>query len=231
MMLRSKQKSFERILSYLEGEDRVFVLGCDGCAQASGTGGPVQVAEMKAKLEAEGKTVTGTEVVAFLCEKALIRSRLAPKTDEVMSADSVLVLTCGVGIQATAASINKVCHPGCDTLNLGGSRGEWPGKERCGECADCVLDRTGGICPITTCTKHLLSGQCGGASKGKCELDPAKDCGWELIYHRLKELGRLDKLTMVPNAKKWGRMSADPSILGTDHYALEYPEKEEVVAE
>jgi hypothetical protein len=230
-MLRSKQKSFERILSYLEGEDRVFILGCDGCAQASGTGGPAQVAEMKTKLEAEGKTVTGTEVVAFLCEKALIRSRLAPKTKEIMEADSVLVLTCGVGIQASAASINKVCHPGCDTLNLGGSRGEWQGSERCAECGDCVLDRTGGICPITACTKHLLSGQCGGASKGKCELDPAKDCGWELIYHRLKAIDRLDKLTIVPKAKGWGRMAPDVGILGTDHYALEFPEKEEVVAE
>lgn len=231
MMLRSKQKSFERILSYLEGESRIFVLGCDGCAQASGTGGPVQVAEMKAKLEAEGKTITGTEVVAFLCEKALIRSRLAPKTDEVMSADSVLVLTCGVGIQAAAASINKVCHPGCDTLNLGGSRGEWPGKERCGECGDCVLERTGGICPITACSKSLLSGQCGGSKQGKCEIGPEKDCGWELIYHRLKALDRLDKLRLVPKPKEWGKMTADLSILGTDHFALEYPAKEEVVAE
>ena len=67
---------------------------------------------MKDKLEAEGKTVTGTKVVDFLCEKALVKSRLAPKIDEVMAADSVLVLTCGVGIQAVAASVNKVCHPG-----------------------------------------------------------------------------------------------------------------------
>ena len=27
-----------------------------------------------------------------------------------------------------------------------------------------------------------------------CELDPEKDCGWELIYMRLKSRGRLDKL-------------------------------------
>jgi Methylene-tetrahydrofolate reductase C terminal len=230
-MLRSKQKPFEEILGYLEGDSRVFVLGCDGCAQASGTGGPLQVAEMKEKLEAAGKTVTGTDVVGFLCEKALVRSRLAPKTRQVMEADSVLVLTCGVGIQATAASINKQCHPGCDTQNLGGSRGEWQGSERCVECAECVLEWTGGICPLTACTKHLLSGQCGGASKGKCELAPEKDCGWELIYHRLKAIGQLDNLKRVPPPKSWGKMAPDVHILGTDEYALESPEMEEAKTE
>ena len=49
-MLRSKQKPFEEITGYLEGEKKVFILGCDGCAQSSGSGGPVQVAEMKEKL-------------------------------------------------------------------------------------------------------------------------------------------------------------------------------------
>jgi hypothetical protein len=228
-MLRSKQKPFEEIVGYLEGESRVFLLGCDGCAQASGTGGPVQIAEMKTKLEAEGKTVTGTDVVGFLCEKALIRSRLAPRTEEIMQADSVLVMTCGVGIQATAASLNKACHPGCDTQNLGGSRGEWPGSERCAECAECVLEWTGGICPLTACTKHLLSGQCGGATKGKCELDAAKDCGWEQIYYRLKAIGQLDKLKRVAPPKSWGKMAPDVHILDTADYALEKPATKEAV--
>ncbi len=230
-MLRSKQKPFEEILGYLEDDGRVFILGCDGCAQASGTGGPLQVAEMKEKLEAAGKTVTGTDVVGFLCEKALVRSQLAPKTAQVMEADSVLVLTCGVGIQAAAASINKQCHPGCDTQNLGGSRGEWPGSERCMECAECVLEWTGGICPLTACTKHLLGGQCGGASQGKCELAAEKDCGWELIYHRLKAIGQLDKLKRVPPPKSWSKMAPSVDILGTDHYALENPEMEEAKTE
>ena len=56
-MILSKQKPLEEILGYLEGESKIFILGCNGCAQASGTGGPVQVAEMKGKLEAAGKKV------------------------------------------------------------------------------------------------------------------------------------------------------------------------------
>ena len=160
-MILSKQKPWEEILSYLYGENNIFILGCNGCAQASGSGGPTQVGEMQNKLEENGKKVTGSTVIDFLCEKALVKSRLRNKVEQVRAADSVLVMTCGIGIQATAASINKLCHPACDTVNLGGSRGEWPGSERCMECGECMLEYTGGICPLTACSKGLLSGQCG----------------------------------------------------------------------
>jgi len=220
-MILSKQKPWEEILGYLDGEKSVFLLGCNGCAQASGTGGPEQVTEMKDKLEAEGKKVTGSTVVDFLCEKALVKSRLRGKLEQVKVADSILVMTCGVGVQAVAASVNKVCHPACDTVNLGGSRGEWKGSERCMECGECLLEYTGGICPLTACTKGLISGQCGGASKGKCELNPEKDCGWELIYKRLKAKGQLDMLKKPIPPKNWDRMMPDVSVMATSHWALE----------
>ena len=129
-MILSRQKPWEEILSYLDGEDNVFIMGCNGCAQASGTGGPEQVEEMKAKLAEEGKKATGSVVVDFLCEKALVKSRLRNKIEQIQAADSILVMTCGVGVQAVAAAVNKVCHPACDTVNLGGSRGEWKGSEQ-----------------------------------------------------------------------------------------------------
>ena len=225
-MLLSEQKPFEDILGYLEGEKNVFVLGCNGCAQSSASGGPEQVAEMKQKLEAADKKVTGTKVIDFLCEKALVKSGLRGKVDDVAAADSILVLTCGVGIQCVAASVNKVVHPGCNTINLGGSRGEWQGKERCYECGQCLLDYTGGICPLTACSKSLVSGACGGASNGKCELSPDKDCGWELIYNRLKEKGQLDKLKLVVDPLDHGKLAARPEMLSTSRYALEQFDEE-----
>ena len=225
-MILSEQKPFEEILGYLDGEKSVFILGCNGCAQSSGSGGPVQVEEMKAKLEEAGKKVTGTKVIDFLCEKALVKSGLRGRVEQVAAADSILVMTCGIGVQAVAAAVNKVCHPACNTVNLGGSRGEWKGSERCQECGQCLLDYTGGICPITACTKSLVSGACGGASNGKCELSPDRDCGWELIYNRLKEKGQLDKLKVFVDPLDHNKLLARPEILATSKYALEQSDQE-----
>ena len=223
-MILSKQKPWEEILGYLNGDNNIFILGCNGCAQASGTGGPAQVEEMKGKLKEVNKKVTGSAIIDFLCQKALVRSRLRSKVEEVGAADSILVMTCGIGVQAVAAAVNKVCHPACDTVNLGGSRGEWKGSERCRECGECLLEYTGGICPLTACTKGLINGQCGGASKGKCELNPERDCGWELIYNRLKDLNQLDKLRRFIAPKDYSKMMPDVKIMSTSHWALERTE-------
>ena len=225
-MIFSEQKPFEEIQEFLKGEKKVFILGCNGCAQSSGSGGPEQVKEMAEKLTAAGKKVTGSKVIDFLCEKALVKSGLRGRIDEVAAADSILVMTCGVGVQAVAASVNRVCHPACNTINLGGSRGEWQGSERCQECGQCLLDYTGGICPLGACTKSLVSGACGGASDGKCELSPDRDCGWELIYSRLKAKNQLDKLKAFINPLDHSKLMASPSLLATSRYALEQSDQE-----
>lgn len=36
---------------------------------------------------------------------------------------------------------------------------------------ECYLNLTGGICPITACSKSLVNGQCYGCKDGKCEVD------------------------------------------------------------
>jgi hypothetical protein len=220
-MILSEQKPLEEIQAYLEKDKSVFILGCNGCAQSSGSGGPKQVAEMKDKLTAAGKIVTGTKVIDFLCSKALVKSGLRGRVDQVAAADSVLVLTCGIGIQAVAASINKIVYPGCNTVNMGGTRGEWEGSERCNECGQCLLFHTGGVCPITACTKSLVSGACGGANKGKCEISKDRDCGWELIYNRLKAKGQLNRLADMIKPLDHKKIMPRPEMMSTPLYALE----------
>jgi hypothetical protein len=226
-MLYSEQKHFDEIIAYLEKDKSVFVVGCDGCAQSSGSGGPKQVEEMKQKLTAAGKNVTGTKSVDFLCSKALVKSGLRGKVDQLKAADAVLVLTCGIGIQCVATAVNKPVYPGCNTVNLGGIRGEWEGSERCFECGQCLLYHTGGICPLTACTKSLVSGSCGGANKGKCEISPDRDCGWELIYTRLKERGLLNRLYDMMKPLDYKKIMPRPEMMSTPRYALENPPKVE----
>jgi hypothetical protein len=202
-MLISEQKPLEEILSYLEGDKSVFVIGCKGCAEGWGSGGQKQVAEMADNLQGKGKTVTGSVVVDMLCDGALTRLKLRAYKKEIAAADSILVLTDGAGVQTVAEVMDKVVHPGCNTLSSGGAHAEWKEAERCLECGDCMLEFTGGLCPIARCSKHLLNGPCGGSQDGKCEVDPNIPCVWQQIIDRLAKLGQLEKLERIVTPKNW----------------------------
>ena len=80
------------------------------------------------------------------------------------------------------------------TISMGGARGEWWSEERCAQCGDCLLEYTGGICPVTACAKHLINGICGGSEEGICEVGENRECGWSRIYERLRARGKLGKM-------------------------------------
>jgi hypothetical protein len=202
-MLISEQKPLEEILSYLDGEKSVFVIGCKGCAEGWGSGGEKQVAQMRSTLQEKGKAITGAVVVDMLCDAALTRLKLKSYRKEIAAADSVLVLTDGVGVQTVAEVVDKVVHPGCNTLSSGGAHAEWKESERCLECGDCMLEFTGGLCPIARCSKHLLNGPCGGSQGGKCEVDPSIPCVWQQIVDHLAKIGQLGKLEGLVAPKNW----------------------------
>jgi len=225
-MIISELKPWPEILGYLKDDKKVFIVGCKGCAEACRTGGEPQVLDAKEKLEKEGKTVTGYTLADFLCDKSLVKLKLRAHQDEIVAADSLLVMTCGIGVQATAGVVNKQVHPACNTISVGGARGEWRGVERCHECGDCLLDFTGGICPLTACTKSLINGPCGGAKDGKCEFETdVRDCGWHLIYLRLKNLGKLDKMMVMVPPKDYAKMQPPKALRSTIMWALEQEEK------
>ncbi len=202
-MLTTKQKPLEKILEYLDGESSVFLVGCKGCADGCETGGEEQVLDMKQQLEGVGKAVTGTSLIDFVCNEDLVKLTLRAHEDKIVAADSILLLCCGAGVQATSAVVDKVIHPGCDTVSMGGRHSEWNEGLPCLECGDCVLEFTGGICPIARCAKMLLNGPCGGSVEGKCEVSPDLPCAWDEIIQRLAHLGRLDKLERIVPPKDW----------------------------
>jgi len=202
-MLISEQKPLEEILSYLDRDKIIFLIGCKGCAEGWGSGGEKQVAEMKSILQERGKAVSGSVVVDMLCNSVLTKLKLRAYKKEIAAAESMLVLTDGAGVQTVAEVVNKVVHPGCNTLSSGGAHAEWKEAERCLECGDCMLEFTGGLCPIARCSKHLLNGPCGGSQGGKCEVDPDIPCVWQQIVDRLAELGQLDKLERLVTPKNW----------------------------
>lgn len=220
-MIATQTRPLEQILAHMEGENAIFILGCAGCPEGCETGGEEQLARLTQELEGAGKTVTGRASVDFLCNKSLVALRLMRHLQQVAQADALLVVSCGVGVQATAAVIDKMVHPALNSVYLGGFQGLWRGSERCAECGECLLDYTGGICPITACTKGLLHGACGGSDKGRCEIDPNIECGWTKIYERLKALGRLDVLRRLAPERDYQKMTPSAELRQRRLYALE----------
>ena len=94
-------------------------------------------------------------------------------------------------------------------VELPGFQGVTPLEYDCGQCGECFLNLTGGICPITACSKSLVNGPCGGTKNGKCEVNPENECAWLRIYRKLKELDRLDLLE-ADRADKDYRSTAYP---------------------
>ena len=189
-MLITELKNKDIIKSGLKG--KVFILICHGCKEIKFP--EAEADELIAELTAEG-IVTDTFTTNYICNVENLTVRLAKRAAAIEAADTILVLSCGVGVQTVAAQYPaKRVIPGCDTYRLPGFQGVTPLQHDCKQCGECYLNLTGGICPLTACSKSLVNGQCGGAKDGKCEVDPSMECGWERIYQKLKALGRLDAM-------------------------------------
>ena len=59
-----------------------------------------------------------------------------------------------------------------------------------------------------------MNGPCGGMVKGKCEVGNYKlDCGWVLIFNRLKELERLDLFTRLRDPVDWSETGHQQEVV------------------
>ena len=189
-------KTADELASVLAGADNLFVVACNKCfKEFETTQEPDCEAFLKIAAE-QGKTVTGSVKVDFLCNKTQTAKQLQDLIPE--GTEHVVVVSCGLGVQTVAELTGKSVFAACDSLNYTGHHGMALTKKACDACAQCYLTLTGGICPIVDCSKALVNGQCGGAKDGKCEVDPNKDCAWQKIQERLEKQGRLGELTAQP---------------------------------
>ncbi len=196
------QKPFEELSEALSGVERIYLVGCGTCATMLHTGGKSEVLDMKEKLEAAGKKVTGWMVIPTACDD-LTRDALGESVKEIEPADVILAMTCAFGVQTITLYTNKPVYPALNTLFVG--KEEIPGHftEVCMQCGNCILAKTAGMCPLVRCAKSLLNGPCGGSVGGKCEVSPDIPCAWQMIYDRLAALGQLDKLEEIVPVRDW----------------------------
>lgn len=220
-MVVNVPKPEEEVRDLLSEYSSIFILGCGGCPIGCKSGGEERIQELNNFVEKSGKSVTGWQLIDFLCNKVLVGTRLKNKISKLRQTDCILVVSCGIGVQATSNMVDLPVVPANDTLSSQGMQGLWPSNERCAGCGTCYLALTGGICPITTCSKSLINGMCGGQHEGKCEVEKDRDCGWYLIYEKLKSINKLDNLKKIPKLRDYRKMDVPDSKRSTTRWALE----------
>ncbi|MGE5308288.1 MAG: methylenetetrahydrofolate reductase C-terminal domain-containing protein [Deltaproteobacteria bacterium] len=202
-MIISELKPIEEIIDSLKDFQKVFLIGCGDCATACKSGGEAELAALEGQLKEKGKTVTGRCIPPSSCVSAKLKTELAKNMAALRGSEAILVLACGSGVQSVKENdrLGLTVLPACNTLSgaILDSKGDL--YERCSMCGECVLAFTGGICPVTRCSKGILNGPCGGMDKGKCELDKERDCAWVLIYKEMEKRGKLDVFRKIRAAR------------------------------
>ena len=219
-MITAEQKSIEELAESVKSYRRILLAGCNECVTVCAAGGRKEVGILASALKMYfmrmGTPVEIEEItLERQCDPEYV-DELAPYMERV---DAVLSLACGCGVQEVAGHYaGKPVLPGVNTKFMGASERQGVWAERCAGCGECVLGRTGGVCPIARCSKQIMNGPCGGSTGGKCEVDREIDCAWQLIWDRLKALGMLDRYEDNIPAKDWrtGRGAGPRKIVRED---------------
>nr|MDO8119077.1 methylenetetrahydrofolate reductase C-terminal domain-containing protein [Candidatus Sigynarchaeota archaeon] len=171
----------------------------------------------------ENHVIVGSIILDEPCDQRLGNSELI-KAEGLDKADAVLVMSCGVGMQTVYDFLVKSAEKGKiprlpkvfvsnDTHFMGQTERIGVFHEMCRGCGDCMLNETAGICPVVRCGKSLMNGPCGGMINGKCEVkDYTLDCGWALLYQRLKLVEKLEKYVDVNDPKDFALMYATRDV-------------------
>ncbi len=213
-MIKAEQKPMEEILRSIDPYKKILLSGCGACVTVCHAGGEKEVLLLASALRMARKKIGKPLEILEATPSRQCEPEYAQELSELSEkVEAILSLACGVGVQTLVRFFPKMpVLPGVNTTFLGEtlSHGIW--EERCQACGNCILEKTGGICPISRCAKQLLNGPCGGSSKGKCEIKKEADCAWQLIYDRLSSLGQLYKLEEIIPAKRWGIESRDSGL-------------------
>lgn len=191
-----KLKESAELVPVLAGTDNLFVVACNKCFKEFESVDEPDCDEFQRIASEQGKTITGSANVDFLCNQPQTARKLQdmiPKETE-----NVFVISCGLGIQTIADLTELPVYAASNSINYTGQHGMALTNRSCDACAQCYLNVTGGVCPIVDCSKSLVNGQCGGAKNGKCEVDGNKDCAWEKIHKRLEKQDRIAEFLDQP---------------------------------
>src|SRR5699024_3579237 len=92
-----KLKGHEEMASVLTGTDNLFIIACNKCFKEFETVDEPDCDEFEKSVTEEGKTITGSAKVDFLCNKVQTERKLQDMIPE--GTEHVFVISCGLGVQ------------------------------------------------------------------------------------------------------------------------------------
>lgn len=203
-MVVAEIKPFEEIKDTLKKYNKILIVGCGTCVTVCLSGGRKQVellaSAIKTSRKIEGEDVIiGEKVIPRQCEPKFVDQI----KDEASQYDVILSMGCGAGVQEIAERIGNIpVLPALNTSFIGIADEQGQYFEVCAACGDCILYKTGGICPVARCAKSLINGPCGGSQGGLCEVSKNNPCVWQQIYARLVKLNMLHFLNGMSQPKR-----------------------------
>jgi len=225
-MVEARRKPLEELFDAVKGYRRVLVVGCGSCTSVCLAGGQRETLELADDLRSAARQArVHQEYSCYTTERQCNPEFLAEIDDKVKEADCLLSTACGAGAQHMADVYPSVpVFPGLDTMFLGIDRDVGLYEERCRSCGRCVLGYTGGICPVTRCSKSLFNGPCGGTMEdGSCEVGNGVPCAWAEIHERLKAQGRLQGIIALRPPMEW--IDRGPATLVQRGYEGRYAQR------
>ncbi|MGA2380432.1 MAG: methylenetetrahydrofolate reductase C-terminal domain-containing protein [Spirochaetia bacterium] len=223
-MVKATRKPLEQIFEMVKGYRRVLVVGCGGCTSVCLAGGQRESIALADELTTCARAAqVPQQYDSFTVERQCNPEFLEGLEDRADNVDCFLSMACGAGAGLLADAFPAVpLYPALDTMFVGVDRDVGYYEERCRSCGTCMLGDTGGICPVTRCSKGVLNGPCGGTREdGSCELAGGIHCAWHDIHERLKEQGRLSQLLIVRPPMEW--VDRGPRVLVQKGYEGRYP--------
>lgn len=225
-MVKATRKPLEQIVGMIAGYPRVLIVGCGGCTSVCLAGGQQEALALADELHAHARGLP----VRRQCDTLVVERQCNPEfleeaEGQAKNADCIVSMACGAGAGLLADAFPAVpVFPGLDTMFVGVDRDVGFYEERCRSCGTCVLGETGGICPVTRCSKGVLNGPCGGTREdGSCELADGIHCAWHDIHERLKGQGRLAAMLIIRPPMEW--VDRGPRVLVQKGYEERYGKK------
>ncbi len=204
-MIVADRKPLPELLEMVDKCTRIMIVGCKGCVTVCNVGGLKEVQILASALKiARKKEGRPLEVEEGILERQCDPEYIGLLKDKVSDFDAVISMACGVGPQfLSEAYPEQRFFPAVNTTFFGGATRHGVWEERCAGCGTCIIHQYDGMCPIARCSKSLMNGPCGGSSHGACEISPDTVCIWDRIVRKKMEMGRVNDLMGVAQAKNW----------------------------